>query len=62
MTSPSHGGGREFESRRAHPDSAIKTRNGFDSLNASNMSLSTTFEALLPVFLSMFMVSFDRVR
>ena len=52
----------EFESQRAHPDSLIKTRNRFDSDKASFIRVSMTLEALLPLFLSNEMVSFDKVR
>jgi hypothetical protein len=54
MTSPSHGGGPEFESQRAHPDSPDIILMGFDPENTSKISLSITFEALLPVFLRRF--------
>jgi hypothetical protein len=56
MTSPSHGGGPESESQRAHPDSLIMTRNGFDSENASFIRVSMTLKALLALFLSNEMV------
>lgn len=62
MTSPSHGRGPESESQRAHPDSLIMTRNGFDSENASFIRVSMTLKALLPLFLSNEMGSFDKVR
>ena len=62
VTSPSHGGGREFESRRAHWKSPIRTRTGLDWEKASWMRVYITLEALLPVFFRSFMVSFDKVR
>jgi hypothetical protein len=62
MTSPSHSGGRGFESLLAHSVSPIKICTGFDLDNASLMSRSITLKALLPVFFRKLMVFLGRVR